>query len=184
MRIFAALGLLLLLAGCAAPPADFSGAGPAFDPVAFFTGHVTSLGVEENRSGQPSAIVRTDCEGTATGPNSIRMVQVLHIGNAKAVTRIWRLTRTGQDRYTATANDMAGDTVGSANGPEFHWRWVLKTHARDPLLNVTLSQWMYRMPGGEVMIRTVVTKLGFTVAEVSEVFRKAGTNQASAGALP
>ena len=36
-----------------------------------------------------------------------------------------------------------------------------------------MSQWMYQMDDGSVMIRTVVSKLGVTVLQISEVFRKA-----------
>jgi hypothetical protein len=174
MNLFAPALLLLALAGCAAPlgPAGFAGSGPAFDPLAFFSGHETSWGVEENRGGQPIAIVTTDCVGTVTGPDSIRMVQVLHIGGAAPQTRIWAMTRTGPGVYAATANDMDGRTVGIASGREFHWRWVLETSPGDPVKNVTMDQQMYRMDDGAVMIRTVVTKLGFRLLEVSEQFRK------------
>jgi hypothetical protein len=82
------------------------------------------------------------------------------------------MTRTGPGVYAATANDMDGRTVGIASGREFHWRWVLETSPGDPLKNVTMDQQMYRMDDGAVMIRTVVTKLGFRLLEVSEQFRK------------
>ena len=78
------LVLLLALAGCSAPVRF---AGPAFNPLQFFTGHVISWGVEENRAGAPVAVVTTDCEGVATGPDSIRMVQVLHVYRE---VEIWR----------------------------------------------------------------------------------------------
>jgi hypothetical protein len=42
----------------------------------------------------------------------------------------------------------------------------------DPLKNVTMSQWMYLMPDGTMMNRTVVSKLGITAAEVSEQFSR------------
>jgi hypothetical protein len=166
-----ALLACLALAGCGAPaPPAFI--GPAFDPVAFFTGHVTSWGVEENRAGQPTAIVTTDCAGTPEGANGIRMVQVLHVGTAAPRTRIWHFGRTGPGTYLGTANDMAGTALGTATGPAFHWRWVLETHPGDPLLNVGMDQWMYRMPDGDVVIRTEVTKLGFRLIQISEQFEK------------
>jgi hypothetical protein len=173
---FLRLAVFLALAGCAQPlgAENFAGSGPAFDPVAFFSGHVTSWGVEENRAGQPTAIVTTDCTGTGTvtGSHSIRMVQILHIGSAPPQTRIWQFTQTGPDSYSATANDMAGQAIGIVSGREFHWTWVLETAPGNPLKNVTMEQWMYRMDDGAVMIRTVVTKLGIRLLEVSEQFRK------------
>lgn len=170
MRWWALLAVLWL-GGCSAPlaPAGFVGSGPAFDPVAFFTGHVTSWGVEENRDGQPTGIVTTDCTGTPDGPHAIRMVQVLHVGGT-VQTRTWQLTQTGPSEFTATANDMAGDTVGVAGGRAMHWRWVLETAPGNALKNVTMDQWFYRMDDGAVMIRTVVSKFGVRLIEVSEQF--------------
>ena len=170
----AALAAVLALAGCARPlpPAAFAGSGPNFDPLAFFTGHVTSWGVEENRAGAPVAIVTTDCEGVATAPDEIRMVQVLHIGGSKPQTRVWRMRRAGPAAYVATANDMAGQADATVAGRVLHWRWVLRSRPGDPLANVTMAQWMYRMDNGAVVIRTVVTKLGIRLAEVTEQFDK------------
>ena len=162
--------LALLLAACAPAPPAFSGS--AFDPVAFFTGHVTSWGVREDRAGAPVAIVTTDCEGVATTGRAIRMVQVLHVGHAAPQTRIWQLRQTGPDRYVATANDMAGEADATVTGRTLHWRWVLRAAPGNPLANVAMEQWMYRLDDGTVMIRTIVTKLGIRLTEVTEVFRK------------
>ncbi len=162
--------LALLLTGCARPinPA----AGPLFNPMSFFTGHVTSWGIEEDRAGAPIAIVTTDCQGTATGPHSIRMVQTLHVGTHQPTTRIWQFTQTNQASFTGTANDMDGQAAGTAAGPVFHWRWTLETSPGNALKNVTMEQWMYRLPDGTVLIRTIVTKLGVRLIEVSEQFVK------------
>jgi hypothetical protein len=99
------------------------------------------------------------------------MVQVLH-ASGPAQTRIWHLRRTGPDLYSATANDMAGEADGIASGREFHWRWVLETAPGNPIKNVTMDQHFYRMDDGAVMIRTIVSKAGFRLIEVSEQFEK------------
>jgi hypothetical protein len=170
-----ALLTLLLLAGCSAPvpPPGMAASGPAFDPVAFFTGHVTSWGVEENRAGQPVGIVTTDCVGTANGAGGIRMVQVLRIAGKPPQTRIWQLRRTSAGTYSATANDMAGTAAGTVYGRALHWRWTLETSPGDVLKNVTMDQWFYRMDDGAVMIRTHVTKFGILLLQVSEQFAPA-----------
>jgi hypothetical protein len=162
----------LLLAGCskALAPAGFAGSG-VFDPVAFFTGHETSWGVEENRAGQPVGIVTTDCVGTPDG-DGITMVQTLHTGG-RPMVRTWHLRRSGANTYLATANDMAGSTAGVVGGRAMHWRWVLETVPGDGLKNVTMDQWFYQMDDGAVMVRTVVTKARVRLLEISEQFEKA-----------
>jgi hypothetical protein len=166
-----ALAAFLLLSGCGAPlkPASFAGSG-AFDPIAFFTGHEISWGVEENRDGAPTGIVTTDCTGTpdATG---ITMVQTLHTGGT-VTTRTWHLRQTGKNTFLATANDMAGSATGTVGGRAMHWRWVLETSPGDSLKNVTMDQWFYRMDDGAVMVRTTVAKAGIRLLEISEQFEK------------
>jgi hypothetical protein len=163
-----------LVAGCdrTAPPSASS--GPAFDPLAFFTGHTHSWGVVENRSGAPTEWVVTDSHGEKDGTDRLRMVQHLSFQDGSAQQRDWTLWRTGPDRFEATANDMIGSATGQVDGNIFHWQWVLARSPGNSLMDVTMSQWMYRLADGSVMIRTTVSKFGIVLAEVSEQFTHPG----------
>ena len=168
------IALTLALAGCAPalPLAKFADTAPAFDPLAFFTGHVTSWGVTENGAGSPTGIVTTDCVGVADGPDSVAMTQRLTTEDG-TTARQWHLRRTGPHAFEATANDMVGAAHGEAQGRAFHWTWTLATRPGQSWRNVEFEQWMYLMDGGAVVIRTTVTKLGITVARVTEQFAHA-----------
>lgn len=163
---------LLLLASCGTPPptAQFIKGGPVLDPVTFFTGRVRSWGVMENRSGQPTTVVQTDCDGTADGSDALRMTQRLTLGDDAPVTREWRMRRLAPGRFEATANDMVGTAVGEATGRAFHWQWTLALSPGNPLKNVTMDQWWYLQADGSLLNRTTVRKLGFIAAEVTEHF--------------
>lgn len=167
-----AVALAVVLSGCGAamPVARFAGTGPEFDPVRFFMGHTVSWGVEENRGGAPTERVVTDSIGEPDGPDGLRMMQRLTFGDGKTQTREWHMRRIGPHRYEATANDMVGSAVGEAAGPVFHWRWTLAASPGNPLLNVSLEQWMYLMDDGAMVNRTTVSKLGFILTEVTEQF--------------
>ncbi len=167
-----ALMLLLALSACGEPlpVAAFAKEGPAFDPVAFFTGRVRSWGVLEDRSGQPSSIVTTDCDGMADGADGLRMTQRLTIGTDAPVTREWHMRRIAPGRFEATANDMVGTATGEAAGRAFHWQWTLALSPGNALKNVTMDQWWYLQPDGSMLNRTTIRKLGFIAAEVTEHF--------------
>ena len=152
-------------------PANFAGSG-TFNPIAFFTGHEISWGVEENRAGQPIGIVTTDCLGTPDPAGGITMLQTLHTGST-VTRRTWHLRQTGEKAYLATANDMAGSTTGTIGGRAMHWRWILETSPGDSLKNVTMDQWFYQMDDGAVLVRTIVAKAGIRLIEISEQFEKA-----------
>lgn len=163
-----AVGLL----GCSdpLPVSSFGATAPALDPVRFFTGHVRSWGVLEDKSGQPTSIVTTDCTGDADGPDGLRMTQRLTIGKDPAVTRAWRMTRVAPGRFEATANDMVGTATGEASGRAFHWQWTLALSPGNALKNVTMEQWWYLLDDGSMLNRTTVSKLGYVAAEVTEHF--------------
>jgi Protein of unknown function (DUF3833) len=168
-----ALGLAAILAaGCAREsrvPVSTDGS-PPFDPVAFFDGQTRSSGVIESRFGVSTERIVTDGHGQRDGTERLRMVQHLSFQDGTTQERDWILWRSGPDQFKATANDMVGTAEGEANGRVFHWQWVLARWPGNPLMNVTMQQWMYRMEDGSVTIRTTVTKLGFIVAEVTEQF--------------
>ena len=162
---------LLLLVGCTPPlPAGaFATTTPAFDPITFWTGHTASWGVIENRDGAPTAIITTTTDGTPESPAGLHMIQhVTHDG--QTTTRDWHLRRLGPHSFEATANDVAGTAHGTTFGRTLHWTWTLETHPGHPLYNVTMDQWMYLADNGTLMNRTIISKWGVRLAEVSEQF--------------
>ncbi len=170
---WATLALAAGLLGCgeASPVGGFRATAPAIDPIHFFTGHVVSWGVLENRSGGPTSVVQTDCVGEAD-EEVLRMTQRLTVGQDAPVTRTWQMRRAGPGRYEATANDMVGVAAGEAAGRAFHWTWVLATSPGNPLRNVTMEQWWYLLDDGSMLNRTTIRKFGAILAEVSEHFRR------------
>ena len=169
---YIALAMCVCLMSCGKPMTmtGFTGTAPAFDPLVYWTGHTRSWGVVENRNGTPSEIVQTDCVGEAEGADGLHMRQTLTEGDGTVTRRDWHLRRVSAGHFTATANDMVGVAEGVAVGRVFHWSWVWARRPGNALFDVTMSQWMYGMADGTMMNRTMVSKLGVIVAEVSEQF--------------
>ena len=167
----AALFAAAALAGCSdkLAPKAFPGP-PDFDPVRFFGGTISSWGVLENRSGEPTAIVTTDGVGEPEGPDGLHFLQHLHVGTDAPTTRDWHMRRLGGGKFEATANDMVGTAHGEGDGRAFHWQWTLALRPGNPLTNVTMDQWWYLQTDGSMLNRTIITKLGIVVAEVTEHF--------------
>lgn len=165
------LCVAMLASGCAAPlrPEAFANTAPAFDPVTFWTGRTTSWGVIENRDGAPTSIITTSTEGTAEGAGGLHMVQHV-IVNGKESVRDWHIRRLGAGQFDAAANDMAGTVRGAPSGRTLHWTWVLETKPGNRLFNITMEQWMYLSDNGMLLVRTIATKLGVRLAEISEQF--------------
>jgi hypothetical protein len=173
LRALSVICVALALTGCGKPKhADFRRTRPPFDPVAFWTGHVQSWGVIEDRDGAPTETIETDCTGEAEGPDGLHLRQTLTESDGTVRHRDWHLRRTAPNSYIATANDMVGTAQGVAAGRSFHWDWSWASSPGNPLKTVTMHQWMYLMPDGSMLNRTTITKLGFTVAQVTERFAR------------
>jgi hypothetical protein len=172
LSMFAVALFAVLVAGCSEKrgPAVAAAGEPVFDPMAFFDGDTQSWGVIESRSGAPTEQVVTNSVGKRDGANRLRMVQQLSFQDGSSQQREWILWRSGPGHFEATANDMIGTANGEVNGRIFHWQWVLARSPGNPLMNVTMQQWMYCMEDGSATIRTTVSKFGFIVAEVTEHF--------------
>lgn len=162
---------LMVLAGCSdpMPVTAFRTTKPDIDPIRFFTGHVRSWGVLENRSGEPTTIVTTDCVGKVEG-DVLRMTQLLTIGQDPPMTRTWIMRRSAPGRFEATANDMVGTASGEASGRAFHWTWALATSPGNDLKTVSMDQWWYLLDDGSMLNHTTISKLGVRLAQVSEHF--------------
>ena len=98
--------------GCASlPPRHFADAKPAFDPMAYFTGHTHSWGVFENRAGNPSKRFATDCTGHREG-DTLVLDQTFTYDDGRTQQRHWRIRRVSAHRYEATANDVGRHRLG------------------------------------------------------------------------
>jgi hypothetical protein len=108
------LAVALALSGCGKPMkvSDFAGTQPSFDPVVFWAGHTHSWGVVENRRGEPTETVQTDCIGTPEGADGLHMLQTLTEGDGTVKHRDWHIRRVSPGHFEATANDMVGVAHG------------------------------------------------------------------------
>lgn len=171
------LSITLLLAGCSSlKPRDFAGSTAKFEPDEYFTGHVKSWGVFENRRGEPRSRFTTESVGMrdAAGDTTIRQVFTHQDGSTQE--RLWHVHRLDEHRFTATANDVVGTAHGEADGNVFRWEYTIAVKPGNPFSHVHLRQWMYLPEGTETMFtRAVVTKFGFTLGEVSESFHRVPT---------
>lgn len=162
----------LTLAGCGGlQPADFANDGPTFRPELFFEGEVSSEGVIEGRSGAPTGRVATASTGRREG-DALVITQTLTFDDGRRQERVWRLRRLDDHRYEATATDIVGVAIGEAQGSVFRLSYTLALRPGNPLANVGMLHWMYLQDDGTMVNRVRVTKLGVTVAQVTERFRK------------
>lgn len=164
---------VLLVASCSSPdPAAFDGISPRFEPERFFLGRVRTEGIREDRGGEPVHRFTVDNVGTMEGAELVLRQHIEMDGGTKQ-DREFRVRRVDDHRYEGTATNALGPVRAVSYGNVARWDYDLALDPGNPLLDVHFRQWMYLQPDGETMMnRTVITKLGLVVAELSEVFRR------------
>ncbi|MEP6663928.1 MAG: DUF3833 family protein [Verrucomicrobiota bacterium] len=171
--LFAAF-LLVIATGCSSlQPRDFAGATPTFEPDKYFTGHVRSWGVTENRAGEPKSRFTTESFGKRDASGDVMIEQTFHYEDGRTQKRLWHVHRIDAHHYEATANDVVGKAKGEAYGNAFRWEYTITLKPGNPFSHVRLHQWMYLPEGTETMFtRVAVKKFGLKIAQVSESFER------------
>ena len=167
------ISIIFYLTGCASmKPSDFAKGNSEADPIQFFIGKTTSDGVIENRGGEPTARIKTETVGTLEN-GIIKIEQNLYPEGGKKNHRSWQLKQIDATHVDATANDIDGTAHGLLYGNNFSWTFRLKLSQRKFIRHLRMSQNMYLMEDGKSMIiRSVLRKFGFTVAQITEEFQK------------
>lgn len=154
------------------PAAFESGSDGKLEPQKFFIGHTRSTGVIENRKGKPTARITTETHGVLKD-GVLTIEQDLNTEGGKTNHRSWKMRQIDAHHIEATATDIEGTARGLLYGNVFSWSFRLKLANRTFIRHLRMSQQMYLMPGGQTMIiRSVLSKFGITVVQITEQFRK------------
>jgi hypothetical protein len=86
---------------------------------------------------------------------------------------VWRLRRSGPDRWDGRADDVIGVAHGRIQGNELSWVYQVRLPIGRNGLVTTFDDRMWLQSGGVMINRATVRKLGLRIAEATIVFRKA-----------
>ena len=161
----ALVGLLALAACTAAAPPVAEQPGPAFDPVAFFTGPSHGDGkLDQIMKGVRTVTV--DSVGTPEANGSLTLTQRIAMQGDPPRTRVWRLKQVAPGRYAGNLTDASGPVETVAIGRALRIRYAMKG-------GLMVEQWLTALPGGRALDnRLSVTKWGMRVATLRERIEK------------
>ena len=171
-RWIPALALAGALAACATPDvAEYSAQRPALDLAAYFNGRVEAWGMFTDRSGKvvKRFTVVMDCKWQ--GDEGVLDEDFSYSDGSKQ-RRIWKITRGPDGRYTGRADDVVGDAQGQARGNALRWNYTLALPVDGKTWNVQMDDWMYLMDDRVLLNKTMMTKFGIKLGEVTLSFRK------------
>ena len=172
MKTLYALALTLGLAGCAGVPVEkYRAEQPKLDLAEYFNGTLDGWGMFQDRSGEVVKRFHVVIEARWQG-NTGTLDERFTWSDGTTSQRVWTLVKDGEGRYTGRADDVIGTAVGEAAGNALRWRYVLALPVDGKTWHVDFDDWMFLMDDKVMLNRSLMSKWGFRLGEVTLSFRK------------
>lgn len=172
-RMLMLAGAGALLAGCASPDvADYAAERPQLDLRRYFDGRVDAWGMFTDRSGKVVKRFTVRLEGRWQGDEGVLDEDFTYSDGTKQ-RRVWRISKLPDGRYTGRADDVVGTAEGQARGNALRWRYTLALPVDGRVWHVDMDDWMILVDERVLLNRTVMTKFGIRLGEVTLSFTRA-----------
>ena len=173
-KILVVLFALFGLWGCGSVEIDkYRSETPVLDLRQYFNGTLEAHGIFQDRSGEVvkrfTVIIDASWQGEV-GTLDERFTY----SDGSTQRRVWTITRTGEGRYVGRADDVVGEARGEEAGNALRWRYVLALPVDGKVYNVDFDDWMFLMDDRVMLNRSVMSKWGFRLGEVTLSFYKRG----------
>jgi len=164
----------ITIAGCSATVEDYQGESPQLDMASYFNGPLQAWGMFQNRSGKVIKRFEVQMQGSWQGGKGV-LDEHFTYADGTTQRRVWKLQKLDQHRYRGTADDVVGEATGVAYGNALFWTYTMALEVDGEVYHVDFDDWMYMIDRDTVINRSVMKKLGFTLGEVTLVFRRLQT---------
>jgi hypothetical protein len=173
-KIAALMAGLLTLAGCAsADVSDYAAEKPELDLSRYFNGTLDADGMFQDRSGKVVKRFHVLIEASWKGPVGT-LDERFTYSDGSTQRRVWTVTRLDANHYSGRADDVVGEARGEARGNALRWMYVMALPVDGKVYNVDFDDWMFLMDDRVMLNRSVMSKFGFRLGEVTLSFRKRG----------
>jgi len=166
MRKTLAMLLVMSLSACAGVTIEeYQNRGPVFSAESFFSGALTAHGVVKNYRGYASRSFVADisaCWQDGVGTLDERFV----FDDGEKQTRVWRLSRSADGSYAATAGDVRGEGRASTSGNSMFLDYVLTIELEDGSIDVAVDDRMYLVSENVLINESFLTKFGLPVGGI------------------
>ena len=171
-KLFLIIILPLFVIGCSGSELkDFKNVKPKLILEEYFAGETQAWGIFEDRFGKVRRQFRVGINGTWDG-NILTLDEKFRYSDGEIDRRIWRISKNNIDSYVGSAPDIVGVAWGRVSGNALNWRYQMNLDVEGIKLLVTFDDWMFLQPGGVLINRATVTKLGVEIGTVTVFFKK------------
>ena len=172
IRFLCVAAVAALLASCTSPtPQLYAQQTPALDITRYFNGTLDAHGMFQDRSGEvvKRFVVLMHCDWQGEHGT---LDEAFTYADGTQQRRVWSLTKTGAQTFTATAPDVVGVAHGSAAGNALRWNYVLALPVDGKVVNVDMEDWMFLIDDKVMLNRTAMSKFGVSLGSVTLSFQR------------
>lgn len=171
-RMLMTLAMATGIAGCAGIDVqDYAAETPALDLRSYFNGTLDAYGMFQDRSGKVVKRFHVLIEASWRGEVGT-LDERFTYSDGTTQRRVWTITRHDAQRYAGVAADVVGEAQGEARGNALRWRYVLALPVGERVWHVDFDDWMFLMDERVMLNRSVMSKFGVRLGEVTLSFVK------------
>lgn len=168
--LFASCAVFLL--GCSSVEVQrYAAEKPMLDLATYFNGTIDAWGVFQNRKGEVIKRFSVRIDAKWNGNTGV-LDESFEYSDGTKQKRIWTIVKQSDGRYIGTAEDVMGVARGEAAGNALRWRYVLALPVDGKVYDVDFDDWMWLLDQDTLINRSVMSKWGFRLGEVTLAFRK------------
>lgn len=172
-RRLCALACLLLGACSSVQVEDYRDQRPVLDMQRYFNGTLDAWGMFQDRGGKVVKRFHVVVEASWKDGRGT-LDEHFTYSDGTTQRRVWTLTRQADGRYIGRADDVVGEAIGEIAGNALHWRYVLALPVDGKVWNVDFDDWMYLVDERVMLNRSVMSKFGLRLGEVTLSFTRRG----------
>lgn len=170
--IFALLLCSLFLISCRSVQVkDYAQEKPSLVLEEYLNGTLDAHGIFQDRSGKVTKRFHALIKASWNGPVGILDEDFTWSDGTKS-KRIWTITKKSNSEYIGTASDVVGEAKGEVAGNALRWRYVLSLPVDGKAYHVDFDDWMYLMDDKVMLNKSIMSKWGFYLGEVTLSFTK------------
>lgn len=172
--VFTSLILItaVILSGCSSTEVkSYKDQTPKLVLEEYFNGTIDAHGIFQDRSGK--VVKRFSCVIVATwSGNQGVLDESFTYSDGSTSKRIWKITKHSDGKYSGRAEDVVGEATGEASGNALQWNYVLSLKVDDEVYKVNFDDWMFLMDQKIMLNRSIMSKFGYRLGELSLTFIK------------
>jgi hypothetical protein len=163
---------ILTLAGCSTADVEqYAKQTPVLDLKRYFDGKIDAWGMFQDRSGEVVKRFKVNIDASWKGDTGT-LDERFTYSDGSTQRRVWTITKLSEGRYRGTADDVVGEAKGEAAGNALRWRYVMALPVDGKVYNVDFDDWMFLMDDRVMLNRSVMSKFGYRLGEVTLSFNR------------